>query len=160
MELYSHIMKSPIGNLTLVASAQGLTAVLWPKDAVGRVKFPKPPVPGMNEHLQQAAQELSEYFRGERTEFRVKLDPYGTEFQKLVWQELSRIPFGETRSYGQLALQIRKPTAARAVGAANGRNPLSIIVPCHRVIGASGALTGFAGGLEAKAFLLKLEGRS
>jgi methylated-DNA-[protein]-cysteine S-methyltransferase len=101
---------------------------------------------------------LAEYFAGTRNRFDLELDFTGTEFQKKVWQALLTIPFGETRSYSQIAEQIGSPSAVRAVGAANGRNPISIIAPCHRVIGASGKLTGFAGGLEAKELLLTLEG--
>ena len=107
--------------------------------------------------LLHAQQQLEEYFAGKRRKFTVKLDPAGTEFQNKVWNALRTIPFGETRSYGEIANQIGSRKAVRAVGAANGRNPLSIIVPCHRVIGADGTLTGFAGGLEVKAQLLALE---
>jgi methylated-DNA-[protein]-cysteine S-methyltransferase len=102
---------------------------------------------------------LAEYFEGKRRSFSLKLDPIGTKFQNDVWQALLAIPFGETRSYGQLAKQLGNPQASRAVGAANGKNPISIVVPCHRVIGSSGKLTGFAGGLRAKAHLLELESR-
>jgi methylated-DNA-[protein]-cysteine S-methyltransferase len=108
--------------------------------------------------LVEAARQLNEYFAGERRTFTVVLDPQGTAFQKRVWDALLTIPFGETRSYAQIAQQIGEPTAYRAVGAANGRNPLSIIAPCHRVIGTNGALTGFAGGLATKQKLLALEG--
>jgi len=107
--------------------------------------------------LAQAELELHEHFAGDRTRFTVAIEPRGTPFQLQVWRELLAIPYGETRSYGELAAAIDKPTASRAVGAANGRNPLAIFVPCHRVIGASGALTGFAGGHEAKRRLLELE---
>lgn len=109
--------------------------------------------------LAEARRQLSEYFAGQRQAFSVELDFQGTAFQSRVWQALLTIPFGETRSYKQIAVQIGSPAAVRAVGAANGRNPISIIAPCHRVIGASGKLTGFAGGLAAKDFLLRLEGR-
>src|SRR6185437_17104518 len=102
--------------------------------------------------------QLGEYFAGKRRKFDVELDFAGTDFQKKVWRALLAIPFGETRSYGEIATQLGNPKAMRAVGAANGKNPISIIAPCHRVIGASGQLTGFAGGLEAKAHLLGLEG--
>jgi methylated-DNA-[protein]-cysteine S-methyltransferase len=104
--------------------------------------------------------QLKEYFEGKRTSFSLALDMRGTRFQNDVWEALLAIPFGETRSYGQLAKQLGNPKATRAVGAANGRNPISIIVPCHRVIGSSGRLTGFAGGLNTKAHLLELETRS
>ncbi|ESQ80211.1 methylated-DNA--[protein]-cysteine S-methyltransferase [Asticcacaulis sp. YBE204] len=149
-------LPSPMGKLTLVASDKGLVAVLWEDDKPNRVPL-KALEEGDTPILAQAEQELREYFAGERTVFTVPLDAQGTSFQKSVWDALSGIPFGETRSYGQLARQLGNPAAMRAVGAANGRNPISIIVPCHRVIGASGKLTGFAGGLEAKAYLLELE---
>src|SRR6202012_6160170 len=103
--------------------------------------------------------ELAEYFAGQRNTFTTPLDMRGTPFQKQVWHALLNIPFGETRTYGQLANQLGNKKATRAVGAANGRNPLAILVPCHRVVGFSGKLTGFAGGLEAKTHLLKLDGR-
>ena len=107
--------------------------------------------------LVEAERQLGEYFRGQRQGFSLTLDFAGTAFQRQVWTALLTIPFGETRSYAQIARQIGKPSATRAVGAANGRNPISIVAPCHRVIGATGKLTGFAGGLEAKAYLLALE---
>src|SRR6476659_2261805 len=108
--------------------------------------------------LVAAERQLAEYFAGRRTEFALALDPSGTDFQRSVWDALRTIPFGETRSYAQIAKQIGKPAAVRAVGAANGRNPLSIVAPCHRVVGSNGALTGFAGGLDVKAHLLTFEG--
>jgi methylated-DNA-[protein]-cysteine S-methyltransferase len=151
-------MKSPVGTLKLVASEAGLAAVLWENDDPRRVRLK---VGSQDEHhpvLVEAERQLTEYFAGKRKAFSVKLDFVGTPFQKKVWQAMLRIPFGETRSYGELAKQIGNPKAVRAVGAANGKNPISIIGPCHRVIGASGKLTGFAGGLEVKALLLRLEG--
>ncbi len=105
----------------------------------------------------KTAQQLEEYFLGKRQKFSVKLNFVGTEFQQKVWQALLTIPFGETRSYGQIAAQIGNKKASRPVGAANGKNPIAIIAPCHRVIGASGKLVGFAGGIEVKEYLLKLE---
>jgi methylated-DNA-[protein]-cysteine S-methyltransferase len=154
------LMKSPVGQLTLVGSDAGLAAVLWQDEDPSRVRLGP-----MNENashpvLIQAQQQLEEYFAGKRRKFSIKLDPAGTEFQNKVWNALRTIPFGETRSYGQIAEQIGSGKAVRAVGAANGRNPLSIIVPCHRVIGADGTLTGFAGGLKIKEQLLALEGRA
>jgi methylated-DNA-[protein]-cysteine S-methyltransferase len=106
----------------------------------------------------QLRQELGEYFAGKRKSFDVKLAPEGTEFQRAAWKALTKIPFGQTRTYGEQAAAIGKPKAVRAIGAANGRNPIAIVVPCHRVIGANGTLTGYAGGLDKKEFLLKLEG--
>jgi methylated-DNA-[protein]-cysteine S-methyltransferase len=160
MTLSTATLPSPVGTLTLVASDAGLVAILWENDRPDRVALgttrddPDHPV------LTAAAAQLGEYFAGTRTRFDLPLDFRGTDFQKAVWAELLAIPFGETRSYGAIAARLGRPGASRAVGAANGRNPISIIAPCHRVIGASGALTGFAGGLEAKAFLLRLEGRN
>lgn len=108
--------------------------------------------------LQQATEELKRYFAGERIQFSCSLDLQGTPFQLRVWQELCQIPYGGTRSYGEIAYAVGCPTAARAVGAANGANPVAIIVPCHRVIGSNGKLTGYGGGLAAKSWLLSLEG--
>lgn len=153
---YKYI-KTPVGELKLVASEKGLMAVLWENDDPTRVKLPIGEENNRHPILKQAEEQLVEYFGGKRKTFSIPLDVRGTEFQKKVWSALLTIPFGETRSYGQLAKQIKKPSASRAVGAANGRNPVSILVPCHRVIGASGKLTGFAGGLENKSILLSLE---
>jgi methylated-DNA-[protein]-cysteine S-methyltransferase len=151
-------MDSPVGRLTLIGSNKGLAAILWENDDPNRVRA-KAEVKS-NDHpvLVETERQLNEYFEGKRNAFSLELDPIGTDFQKEVWGALLTIPYGETRSYTQIANQLGNPKAVRAVGSANGRNPISIIVPCHRVIGASGALTGFAGGLEAKACLLSLEG--
>ncbi|HEY6455599.1 MAG TPA: methylated-DNA--[protein]-cysteine S-methyltransferase [Steroidobacteraceae bacterium] len=153
-------MRSPVGQLTLVGSDRGLAAVLWEDDDPSRVRLGDTKESPHHPVLVRAQQQLEEYFAGIRRKFTVKLDPAGTDFQTRVWNALRSIPFGETRSYGQIADQIGSRKAVRAVGAANGANPLSIIVPCHRVIGADGKLTGFAGGLEVKAQLLALERRS
>jgi methylated-DNA-[protein]-cysteine S-methyltransferase len=152
-------MKSPVGELKLVASDKGLAAILWEHDNPQRVRLTPVSEDKNNPVLLEAERQLKDYFSGKRKSFTVKLDFKGTEFQKKVWAALLTIPFGETRSYGQIAKQIQNPKAVRAVGAANGKNPISIIAPCHRVIGSTGKLTGFAGGLEAKARLLALEGR-
>ena len=151
-------MASPVGRLTLAASERGLTAVLWETDSPRRV--PLGPATEVPDHplLREAAAQLGAYFAGTRRAFDLPLDFHGTAFQRRVWAELLLIPFGETRSYGQIARALGDPNLMRAVGAANGRNPLSIVAPCHRVVGAAGQLTGFAGGLEAKAYLLGLEG--
>ena len=149
--------KTPAGTLKLIATDQGLAAVLWENDKPARVQLAPLVEDESHPVLVAAEAELKEYFEGKRISFSVKLDPAGTDFQNQVWRALSEIPFGETRSYGEIARRIGNPGAVRAVGAANGRNPLSIIVPCHRVIGASGKLTGFAGGLEIKEQLLSLE---
>ena len=150
-------MKSPVGLLKLVASEKGLAAILWPNDDPGRVRLA--PLTEHKHHpvLKETERQLDEYFRGRRKHFDLALDFTGTPFQKRVWTALLGIPYGETRTYGQLAEQLGNAKAMRAVGAANGRNPISIVAPCHRVIGATGKLTGFAGGLEAKAYLLNLE---
>ncbi len=154
---FYNTVKSPVGKLKLVASDRGLAAILWENDNPKRVQLS--PLTENKEHpvLLETERQLSEYFAGKRKTFSLKFDCIGTEFQKEVWQALATIPFGETRSYGEIARQIKRPKAVRAVGAANGRNPISIIVPCHRVIGSNGKLTGFAGGLKTKATLLKLE---
>jgi methylated-DNA-[protein]-cysteine S-methyltransferase len=163
----SKAMASPVGMLTLVASDEGLSAVLWEDERPGRV--PLRPLPQRlgdgriagqdraHSILVAAERQLREYFAGQRTQFTLALDVTGTPFQRQVWAALRSIPYGETRSYAQIAEQIGHPRAVRAVGAANGRNPLSIVAPCHRVIGSGGQLTGFAGGLEVKARLLAFE---
>lgn len=151
-------MASPVGMLTLVASHAGLAAVLWENDRPSRVPLDYEQRDDDHPLLCEGERQLAEYFDGQRTRFTVPLDLAGTAFQRRVWEALLTIPFGETRSYRQIAQQIGSPDAVRAVGAANGRNPVSIITPCHRVIGTGGALTGFAGGLDAKAFLLAHEG--
>jgi methylated-DNA-[protein]-cysteine S-methyltransferase len=165
---------TPIGPVLLVASAAGLRAVLWPGEDGARVALAGvvgAPAAGADVgtpqgtdalalgHLDRAAQELAEYFAGARRAFTVPLDPVGTPFQRRAWGVLSSIPFGATMSYGQQAAALGDPAKARAVGAANGRNPISIIVPCHRVVATSGHLTGFAGGLDTKAWLLAHEQR-
>jgi methylated-DNA-[protein]-cysteine S-methyltransferase len=148
---------SPVGRLKLVATDEGLTGILWERERPGRVRLSAPAEEPSHTVLVEAERQLGEYFHGRRTTFRLALDFAGTAFQRQVWTALLTIPFGETRSYAQLARQMGKPSATRAVGAANGRNPIAIVAPCHRVIGATGKLTGFAGGLEAKANQLALE---
>lgn len=146
----------PVGTLTLVASDAGLQAVWWPDDMRRREvgsEQPDHPV------LVQARRELDEYFAGVRTTFDVPLDPQGTPFQQAAWEVLRTIPYAATITYAEQARRLGDANKARAVGAANGRNPLSIVVPCHRVIGASGSLTGFAGGVDTKHWLLEFERR-
>ena len=143
---------TPIGELTLVASETALTEVHFPRRFVGRVAR------GENAILASAKAQLAEYFAGERTTFDLPLEMAGTEFERSVWHLLRDIPYGATTSYGDLARRLGTPKDARAVGAANGKNPIPIIVPCHRVIGANGDLTGFGGGLETKRWLLVHEG--
>jgi methylated-DNA-[protein]-cysteine S-methyltransferase len=152
------LMPSPVGQLTLVARDGKLSAILWETGRANRVRLGELHEANDSPVLLEAQRQLQEYFAGTRHQFTLDLDFTGTVFQKQVWQALLTIPFGETRSYSQIAQQIGNPKAVRAVGAANGRNPISIIAPCHRVIGASGELTGFAGGLQAKQYLLALEG--
>ena len=152
------MVDSPIGRLKLVATDEGLAGILWENDRPDRVRLHIVAEDNSHPVLLETERQLKEYFAGRRKEFAVTLDLAGTDFQRRVWNALLTIPFGETRSYGQIARQIGNPDAGRAVGAANGRNPVSIIAPCHRVIGSTGKLTGFAGGLDTKARLLALEG--
>lgn len=154
------LIPSPVGELKLVASDKGLTAILWECDRdTDRVRLGAMAKDAGHPVLVEAARQIGEYFAGARRAFEVPLDFQGTDFQKSVWAALLTIPFGETRSYAEIARQVGRPTAFRAVGAANGKNPISIIAPCHRVVGSDGTLTGFAGGLAAKALLLGIEGR-
>ena len=147
---------SPVGPLLLAASDDGLHAIEFhqSRHPVRRDGWQ----PGDHPLLHETARQLGEYFAGQRQAFALPLAPRGTAFQCTVWHTLATIPFGDTISYAQLASRVGKPTAMRAVGAANGRNPLPIVLPCHRVIGADGSLTGFGGGLPTKRFLLQLEG--
>jgi methylated-DNA-[protein]-cysteine S-methyltransferase len=160
MTLAFTTIESPVGLLTLVASDVGLVAVLWEDDDPLRVRLGPLIEDGAHPVLVEAARQLDGYFAGTTTTFDLPLDMRGTDFQKSVWAALLTIPYGETRSYGAIARAIGRPGASRAVGAANGRNPLSIVAPCHRVVGTGGQLTGFAGGLEVKAALLALERRA
>lgn len=148
---------TPIGRLRLVADAQGLREV-WFETGRHR-KALQPDWRLVPERLAEPRRQLEEYFAGERTAFDLDLHPIGTPFQRAVWTELGRIPYGVTISYAELARRIGQPLAVRAVGAANGRNPLPIVLPCHRVIGSNGSLTGFGGGLPTKRFLLSMEDR-
>jgi methylated-DNA-[protein]-cysteine S-methyltransferase len=154
--MFYTIVPSPVGKLRLVGSDRGLAAVSWEsmRSSVPRletVEDPHHPV------LVEAARQLDQYFAGQRKAFELKLEFRGTDFQKRVWDELLKIPFGETRTYGEIARRLGNVNAMRAVGAANGRNPIPIIAPCHRVIGASGDLVGFGGGLEVKEYLINFE---
>jgi methylated-DNA-[protein]-cysteine S-methyltransferase len=154
----SKTIRSPVGVLRLIAANEGLAAILWENDKPGRVPLAALAADGTHPILVETERQLWEYFVGRRRTFDLRLAFVGTEFQKTVWRALLTIPYGETRTYAQMAQQIGRRTAVRAVGAANGRNPISIIAPCHRVIGSGGKLTGFAGGLAAKEHLLRLEG--
>ncbi len=146
-------LPTPIGELLLVSDGEALTALQFDDARRGR------PTPGAapDAVLQRASAQLGEYFAGGRTSFDLPLRAAGTPFEQRVWEQLRVIPYGETTSYGELARRVGEPGAARAVGRANGRNPIPVIVPCHRVIGADGSLTGFGGGLECKRALLDLE---
>ena len=156
--IFKATLESPVGTLRIFATDEGLRAVLWPQNDQAALKLERQPIERADHPiLVRAEQQLEEYFAGRRRTFDVPLDPVGTPFQLSAWLGLREIPYGETRTYGQQAAAIGRPSASRAVGAANGRNPLSIFVPCHRVVGANGSLTGFAGGLETKRFLLALE---
>jgi methylated-DNA-[protein]-cysteine S-methyltransferase len=149
------VIDSPVGGLTVVAEDDQLSGLYFE----GHKRGPGPEALGTrdDESFEETRRQLEEYFAGKRTEFSLPLAPRGSEFQQRVWMLLREIPFGETRSYGELAMELGGMPLARAVGAANGRNPLSIIVPCHRVVGANKDLTGFGGGVERKRFLLDLE---
>jgi methylated-DNA-[protein]-cysteine S-methyltransferase len=144
---------SPVGPLLLTSDGTSLTRVLF--DAEPDPEWSTGPCALLDEAVRQ----LEEYFAGERTDFHLPLEPTGTPFQKATWMQLREIPYAETINYGQLAGRVGNPAASRAVGLANGRNPISIVVPCHRVIGADGSLTGYGGGLDRKRLLLDLERR-
>ena len=155
---YTHI-PTPVGRLLLTATEHGLSGIHMEKDG----KAPENvPLDWVRDDARFAAisERLNEYFSGKRTDFDVPLDVKGTRFQESVWSALSRIPYGATISYAELARRVGNPKAVRAVGQANNRNPISIIVPCHRVVGADGSLTGYGGGIERKKYLLDLEARS
>ena len=157
--LFSAVTDSPVGALMVVASDDGVRAILWPDDDPARVRLGAAIDDPSHPLIAVAVAQLDEYFAGERTEFDVPLDAVGTDFQRSAWAALRAIPYGTTVSYAEQAERMGDRRKARAVGAANGRNPISIVVPCHRVIGTNGTLTGFAGGTEAKAWLLAHEQR-
>lgn len=164
-------MPSPIGRLDIVAHETALIAIRWDTESDQRAPDARNPVdaelgddlavvgPGDHPVLDRAVAQLTEYFAGTRTDFDLPIDPDGTPFQREAWDALSRIPFGETVSYGEQARMLGDANKSRAVGAANGKNPIPIVVPCHRVVGSKGQLTGFAGGIENKAWLLDHEFR-
>ena len=159
MSYFRKVISSPVGNLTLVSSSDKLVAVLQERDDPMRVGIPPSLESKERPILVEAAKQLGEYFSGRRKLFDLPIDFCGTAFQKKVWLELTKIPYGQMVSYEEIAKKIEAPQDTRAVGAANGRNPLSIIAACHRVIGKNGKLIGFTGGLKAKTFLLNLEAR-
>ena len=149
-------LDGPVGVLLIAGTEHAVHSISFPKDGKARI-----PEAGWTESddgaVGRAARQLREYFEGRRKSFELALEPDGTAFQRAVWERLREIPYGKTISYGELARRVGKPKAARAVGAANGANPLPIVVPCHRVIGSNGGLTGFGGGVSVKAALLELE---
>lgn len=162
MTLYFSVMDSPVGPLRLIVDDEGsVVSIEFPggrsRDRLEREALSDGLLPD-EERTAEVRRQLGEYFAGDRQSFDLKLAPRGTEFQQEVWKALQDVPFGTTTSYGALADAIGRPAASRAVGAANGANPIPIVVPCHRIIGADGSLTGFGGGLEAKRLLLELEG--
>ena len=157
MQLVYMYVDSPVGALKLVAHDHALVAVMWDNEDHKRVRLAELIEDHQHPMLLRVKKQLEQYFAGQRQQFDLPLDFQGTDFQQQVWQTLLTIPYGETRSYKDIALQIGNEKAVRAVGAANGRNPISIIAPCHRVIGSGGALVGFAGGLDKKQILLSLE---
>lgn len=150
-------INSPIGVLYLVASSKGLRGIYWNRQAERMVNQPDTSKPE-EKMVDQASKQLSQYFSAKRKQFDLPLDLEGTAFQKKVWQQLQQIPFGSTLSYGDIARKIKNPRAVRAVGSANGKNPVCIIVPCHRVIASDGSIGGYSGGLDVKRKLLALEG--
>jgi len=154
-EILTTTVESPIGPLTLIARDGVLTNVSMHEQRHASA----PPIEAMRDDawFKDVAAQLGAYFAGELSSFELEMNPLGTSFQRNVWARLCEIPFGETISYGELAQRVGSPNASRAVGLANGRNPIAIIVPCHRVIGANGALTGYGGGLERKSWLLEHE---
>jgi methylated-DNA-[protein]-cysteine S-methyltransferase len=156
--MYSALFQSPVGQLTLVASDAGLRAILWPTEKPGRVKLPEI-ISGEHAVLQATTAQLTEYFAGKRQLFDLPLDLHGTPFQVKAWRSLADIAYGTTASYGEQADRLGAPKAVRAVGSANGRNPISVVLPCHRVVASNGSLAGFAGGLDAKRWLLEFESR-
>ncbi|HTZ42786.1 MAG TPA: methylated-DNA--[protein]-cysteine S-methyltransferase [Jatrophihabitans sp.] len=153
--MFHGYLESPVGRLLLTGDEAGLTGLYTPE----HVRLPVPPGERDDSAFAEPARQLAEYFAGDRAVFELPLAPAGTDFQQRVWQRLLAIPLGQTQTYGLLAAELGNPKAMRAVGLANGRNPISIIVPCHRVVGSTGALTGYAGGLAAKQWLLDHERR-
>ncbi len=164
------LLDTPIGTLFIGGSEAGVHRIDFIRDVhdldwltarlAAETGTPLDDVTRDPAAMAEATRQLREYFEGERVDFDLPLAPRGTEFQQQVWAQLRAIPAGETRSYGEIAARLGRPTASRAVGAANGQNPIAVVVPCHRVVGANGTLTGYAGGLERKAWLLDLEARS
>lgn len=152
--LYYVELETIVGQVYIIADEDAIVEIQFAQEnkSLGDAQQQETPL------LHEAKRQLEEYFAGQRASFSLPLNPQGTEFQKKVWQQLEAIPYGETRSYGQIAAAVGNPKACRAVGGANHNNPIAIVIPCHRVIGANGKLTGYGGGLDIKEKLLKLEG--
>lgn len=150
-------INTPVGTLRIHGENNMLSAIEWQNEKRNIKHLSKSVECYTDEFLNKVESQIQEYFQGKRTTFSVELNPVGTDFQKRVWKALEGIPFGTTKSYGEIACEIGSPKASRAVGVANSKNPLSIVIPCHRVIGANGKLTGFAGGVDVKEKLLNLE---
>lgn len=148
-ELHYGYLNTPLGLVEICASIKGIRSIYFREESSH--------VESTNSHVEMAISQLKSYFEGQSSGFELTLDAQGTDFQKQVWRQLYKIPYGETCSYSDIAKKLKNEKAVRAVGAANGKNPISVVVPCHRVIGANGTLTGYAGGLERKAWLLRLE---
>lgn len=151
--MISTVHESPVGPLILASNGKALIQLAFENGRHPQPAFPS----GEDEILSRTRRELDAYFEGKLRAFSAPVAPRGTPFQQRVWSELAKIPYGVTRSYGALAAAIGSPAASRAVGLANGRNPIAVVIPCHRVIGADGSLTGYGGGMERKSFLLELE---
>lgn len=164
MNIHAHVMSSPVGDLLIAVDPEGALVCIEylsrrsKEEHLARTLKPGDTVSWDATSCTAVVRELEEYFRGERQEFSLALAARGTEFERAVWHELERIPYGHTRSYRDIATALGRPAAVRAVGRANGANPISIVVPCHRVIGTDGSLTGYGGGLPVKQHLLQLEG--
>jgi len=158
--IYFEFVQSPMGPVKIIADDKAITQVFFcgKSDEILKFYFRSVPEETGNAITHEAAKQLKEYFDGKRTKFDLPLNPYGTRFQKEVWKGLRRIPYGKVLTYGELAEKLKNPKACRAVGGANGKNPIGIIIPCHRVIASGGKLGGYTGGLEYKEFLLTLEG--
>jgi len=158
--IYFEFVQSPMGPVKITADEKAVTQVFFcgKSDEILKFYFRSVPEETGNAITHEAAKQLKEYFEGKRKNFDLPLNPYGTRFQKDVWKGLRRIPYGKVLTYGELAERLKSPKACRAVGGANGKNPIGIIIPCHRVIAAGGKLGGYTGGLEYKEFLLTLEG--
>ena len=160
MKYYYTEMQSPVGDLTIVSDNENLCAIYWKGQEPDKKKFPQLEKNDGDRILKKTVKQLTRYFTGRRVEFDMPLRLEGTDFQKQVWSLLPSVKYGQTASYGDIAKMINRPRAVRAVGSAISKNPISIIIPCHRVIGSNGQLTGFAGGLDTKEYLLNLENQA